>query len=610
MKKTIAWILVLVLLSVASVLGTMAYLMDEATADNVMTVGKVDIELLEYQRVDTEYKDADKIVEEFVDGKPLLPAVVEKGFSYDFSDSDTAHVKWDHDEEGNAIKADYTSPIWDPTKISNEVDKMVFVRNNGDFGAYVRLFFAFEAGNFDTFYKFEKNVHINLNDNQDEWVWEWIPILAEINGEKYFVAKATYQEELVPKAITEISLSQIALDSGVDNEDTEAFGDDYHVWVNVQGIQADGFEDPDTALDEGFGDDVPFADIVFETGIDLKTALHNLNGDTTKSITAKVANVTFGLNATHPEIADNYPATFTSDEQNVPVYTYYVPNATDPNKYDVYVLADNKIYTPKNSMGLFRGMSALTTVDTSNMDVSRTENMYTMFYNCTQLTSIDVSKWNTENVTNMGWMFGECSNLTSLDVSGWDVSNVTTMAYTFKGAGSLTALYVSDWNVGKVTDMEGMFESCQKLSYVDVSGWDVSNVTNMYIMFQKCYALTEVDVSSWDVSRVTDMGFMFFKCLAFTTLDLSGWNTSNVTNMKQMFWDCACLKTIYVGDGWDVSNVTDSTNMVEWLYVIEGGNGTGYDHGNPNDKTYARVDTAEAPGYFTYKKYVPATPEA
>ena len=208
MKKTIAWILVLALLAVASVLGTIAYLKDEATADNVMTVGKIDIELLEYERVDTETKDADYLVKNFENGKPLLPAVVEKGFSYDFSESDAAHVKWDHDSEGNEIKSGYTSPIWDPAKINNEVDKMVFVRNTGDYSAYVRVFFAFEAGSYTDFKDFQDKIHINLNDDENQWKWEWEPRLAEIDGETYFIATATYQPKLESKTVTEISLSR------------------------------------------------------------------------------------------------------------------------------------------------------------------------------------------------------------------------------------------------------------------------------------------------------------------------------------------------------------------------------------------------------------------
>ena len=47
MKKTIAIVALVVLVAVASVLGTLAYLTDTKTATNTFTVGNVKIELLE-----------------------------------------------------------------------------------------------------------------------------------------------------------------------------------------------------------------------------------------------------------------------------------------------------------------------------------------------------------------------------------------------------------------------------------------------------------------------------------------------------------------------------------------------------------------------------------
>ena len=59
MKKTVAWILALALLAVATVIGTVAYLTDVDSETNVFTIGNVDIDLLEYERINTETKDAD-----------------------------------------------------------------------------------------------------------------------------------------------------------------------------------------------------------------------------------------------------------------------------------------------------------------------------------------------------------------------------------------------------------------------------------------------------------------------------------------------------------------------------------------------------------------------
>ena len=80
---------------------------------------------------------------------------------------------------------------------------------------------------------------------------------------------------LKPGELTEISLSQIALDPFAGNADVLAF------------------DDPKSVLDEEVGDvsTVPGEiEILFESdspikGIDLRTALHNLNGDTFRKIT-------------------------------------------------------------------------------------------------------------------------------------------------------------------------------------------------------------------------------------------------------------------------------------------------------------------------------------
>ena len=54
MKKIVGWLMVIVLTAAVAVGGTMAYLMDSDDDVNVMTVGNVKIEQLEYERVDVE----------------------------------------------------------------------------------------------------------------------------------------------------------------------------------------------------------------------------------------------------------------------------------------------------------------------------------------------------------------------------------------------------------------------------------------------------------------------------------------------------------------------------------------------------------------------------
>ncbi len=608
MKKILICILVFLLLATAAVIGTIAYLTDTETATNVMTVGDVDIALREYERVSVDTPNADGAaqVQTFNDNKPLLPAVLTKGFDYTVKDAD---VKWDADKDGKPIKPDYTSHIWDPADINNEVDKMVFVENTGSGDAYVRIFFAFEAGNYTSFTRFNEMIHINLNDTDTEWKWEWNPALATNDkGGKYYIATATYLPILKAGEFTTISLSQIALDPTATNADVLAFGEKYEISVFAQGIQEIGFENAEEAVYEGFGGDVPFKNLTFETGVKLKTALHYLNGEESedKKITANVSTVTFGLNKDYKNVTSKYEPTFIGFDQDVAVYSYYVPNATTPSNYDIYVLADDKIYTPKDSTGLFQGMTSLTTVKTTNMDVSRTENMTQMFYQCSSLKEIDVSNWNLKNVTTTYLMFFECkaletldvkkwklssatvlrgmfhtcSKLKSIDVSGWDVSSVTDMRSLFYNCSALTELNVSNWDVSSVTDMKWMFNGCAKIESLDLSRWNVGEVRYMGCMFQGCSGLKTVNLTGWKPESLGEMYALFNGCSSLTEIDLSPFNTANITDLQQLFKDCKALVTISVGEGWNTANVTDMSYMFSGCSAVTAFDLSGWDTEN------------------------------
>ena len=550
--------MVLALTAAVSIGATLAYLTDTDEDVNVMTLGKVKIDQLEYERVDPETENGEADVQEFHDNKPLYPAVTEDGFDYTPGDSS---VDWEQ-----IGKDGYTSEIWDPAKINNEIDKMVFVKNKGDYDAYVRTWFAFEANGY-TVDQFKELFHLNLNDT--DWTWEWQDAVVAIPNEEggtettnYVIAVATYNKVLEPGKLTEISLSQIALDSIADNEDIAGFGDTYQVLVKTQAIQAQGFENPGDALEEGFGTEHPFETDSPIKGIDLRTALHYLNGEAPQ-ITAKVSNVIFALNEEHLEIVDGDKGTLVDVEQDVNVYAYYVPNGSN---YDVYFLADDTIYTPKDSSTLFKDMTALKTVDTHNLDVSRTENMLEMFRNCTALTEMDVSHWDTGNVTNMRSMLRNCKVLPEIDVADWDTSKVTDMAAMFRECKAVKELDTAKWDVSNVTNFTQTFAICDNLQVVNTSDWDTSSATTFSWMFYECRKLNTLDVSNWDTSHVTDMEYMFDNCKSLEVLDVSKWNTSNVTTLDHMFasrnQNAFDMKfTELAVSNWDTSKVTEMNSM-------------------------------------------------
>jgi len=458
---------------------------------------------------------------------------------------------------------------------------MVFVKNKGDFDAYVRTVIAFEAGNYETLDEFRSKVHLNLNET--DWTWEWTEVPVKIGEGSYFVATATYNKVLAPGALTEISLSQIALDPSATNEDVAGFGETYQVLVQSQAVQADGFDDPSKALTEAFGtvddENVPWENDSSIRGIDLRTALHYYEGDTTKGITRNVTNVVYALNEEYPAIIDEYDGTLVDVEQDVDVHAYYVPNG---DNYDVYFLADSTIYSPKDSSGLYKNMRALQSVDTHNYDVSRVENMHELFRYCHSLSSIDVSKWDVSKVKDMFSVFDECRSLTSVDVSKWNTGNAETTAFMFYGCSGLQTIPVGDWDLSKVTTTRGMFESCSILDDLDVSTWDTGMVTDMAFMFKGCFALKWIDVSNWDTGSLIACNSMFSDTkgnrgrMQISGLDFSKWDTSNATNLSYMFYGCGHMESIDLSN-WDVSKNTTFNHFFTDCYNLKEINLSGWD---------------------------------
>ena len=604
MKKKLILILVLTLAVVMTVVGTVAYFNATDAVKNAVAVGNASIELVEFERANVNDNNTDNFVTFKEENKLLLPSIVSDDFDYK---NLAGTVNW-KDENGNEMNVggnkSYTSSIWNPAKINNELDKMVFVRNTGNTDVYVRVCFAFEAGNYVYKSHFDRMVHLNKNDK--DWTWNWgDEKVVEINGTRYFIAWATYDKPLPGQQYTEISLSQIALDSSAIGDHAKAFGDKYDVLVFAQGIQVEGMGgDAAAALNKGFGETIPFGDVKEVNFVDLKTALHYLNADKNSEankITSNVTSVTFGLTADHSAKVVGREGVLVANletQADFTAYAYYVPNGEN---YDIYVLADDwKIYAPNNSDSLFAGMGSLKKVGTEIFDVSNVTKASHMFDDCSQLVTLDTSGWRFPNVTTTEEMFDSCSQLTVLDTSAWYLPKVTTMKRMFVGCKNLLELDVADWGItSNLNNIYSIFDWCNALTTLDCSNWDVSGVGDMSYAFRHCIGLTNLDVSYWEVGKVSsfwstfancsnlttipvdtwtwdgdpgqnatvDMRCMFSGCTSLTALDLSGWDVGKVTKMNYMFSDCTSLTSVNVG-GWNVGKVSTITNMFNGCYKL------------------------------------------
>ena len=252
---------------------------------------------------------------------------------------------------------------------------------------------------------------------------------------------------------------------------------------------------------------------------------------------------------------------------------------------------------------MFNGCVNLEELNIDNFNTINVTIMDAMFKDCKKLSQLNVKHFDTSNVTNINYIFSGCNSLTELDVSKWNTSNVTNMSGMFEGCKLIAELNISNFDTSKVRDMQRMFAGCSTIRGLDLQNFDTKNVLNMSCMFLNCTNLKDLNVNSFDTSQVTDMYMMFRICTSLTELDISNFNTNKVTNMGHMFSGCRKLQKIYVNN-WNIDEVTNSNDMFTSVENIVGGNGTMYDS-NYTDATYARIDTAETPGYFTNIKDKP-----
>ena len=282
LNRKLMLILAIVLSVAMAVGGTMAYLQDTDEDVNVMTLGNVYINQLEYERVPTEGHEltndawvstgeTDKYgytpdeVRPFTQAKPLYPAVFADGI-----------IKWDervgsngdeHQQSWADVKGEKTTgapgsyQLFDDS-VKNVIDKFVFVENTGNSDAYVRTWIALEQGSVeaDNF----KNV-IMTNTDKDHWEWETVATDVEIDGNKYVVKVATYKGPtsnptgiLAPGAISYVSLAQVYMKPEATNDDVIAIDGNkngtYDILVLSQAVQTQGFASAEAALNEAFGE--------------------------------------------------------------------------------------------------------------------------------------------------------------------------------------------------------------------------------------------------------------------------------------------------------------------------------------------------------------------
>lgn len=245
MKKKILSVCLVSVIAIMAIAGaTLAYLTDTDKADNVFTIGNVQIELVEQQR-----NDAGDGLEKFEDNKVLLPIV------------ESAQGK---KEEVDGVKGLPTS--------KNYVDKIITVKNTGASDAYMRVYIAIPVV-LDNVGDASQNIlHFNWTKEssvEGEWGPENLVVKeVEVQGIKCNIYERTYTSVVAKDNATKTpAYIGFYLDKKVDNrmENGEIIytinGTDINydftkgvtIPVFAVAVQADGFDSADQAMSEAFG---------------------------------------------------------------------------------------------------------------------------------------------------------------------------------------------------------------------------------------------------------------------------------------------------------------------------------------------------------------------
>ena len=206
----------------------------------------------------------------------------------------------------------------------------------------------------------------------------------------------------------------------------------------------------------------------------------------------------------------------------------------------------------------FRECKSLTNLDLSNWNTSNVKSFSTIFYDCTSLKNINLgSNFTTKSAENLGWMFMNCSSIETLDLSNFETFNSKMFKSMFNGCKNLKAIDLGEnFKTDNAEDMSYMFNNCSSLQSLDVSNFNTSKVENLSHIFQRCSVIKELDVSEWDVSYCKDFSYTFDRCSSLKYVNVSNWNVGKAENLESMFQLCSNLQNLDVS-GFDVSSCKD-----------------------------------------------------
>ncbi len=242
MKKTIAIVALVVLVAVASVLGTLAYLTDTKTATNTFTVGNVKIELLESSL----HRENAGVANGQTSTSELWSDVKMEGTgnTSKYKAGDTFYT--DAQIEANAQEYKCENVKLNP---GQSYHKMPYVKNTGANDAYIRIRVMFPADLDTAILNSSMYTSTALNNKEFTLAYDDSGTV-EREGIKYNVYTFTRVDPLKAGELTYWNVwGTVHMDADVTNEElANFFGEGKHyangifpVLVEADAIQADGF---------------------------------------------------------------------------------------------------------------------------------------------------------------------------------------------------------------------------------------------------------------------------------------------------------------------------------------------------------------------------------
>jgi len=236
-KKIISLCLVLCLAATAVIGGTLAYFTDTDVQKNTFTTGKVEIEQLERQY------DENGALETFDQTKTMVPAVGTEVCDDKTIDGHVTHYL-------------------DKDEMKNVQDKIVNVKNKSTVDIYAATLIAVEDTNdVSEHYKF-----IVGDTTANKGYWTSLRYngatsgnniqIKDAEGTVYTVSIKIYDNEIAPNAYSPAALSQVYMKPEATQDDVKDAGSTYDIHCLSLGVQADGFDDAQSAIEAGFGFDV------------------------------------------------------------------------------------------------------------------------------------------------------------------------------------------------------------------------------------------------------------------------------------------------------------------------------------------------------------------